>query len=124
MGNGTTVAIFQLSRKTFKVNTLLNISSNISRMYKNTSFNSLLAKSLIPEDYLYTERALICFITVARSVLPISSPSSISSFYKPRSMLLLSLYRIPVPYAQKDPRFLFKRGEGAFPGNSGLSSQQ
>ena len=31
--------------------------------------------------------------------------------------------RIPVPYAQKDPRFLFQKRR-ANPGNSGLSSQQ
>ena len=33
------------------------------------------------------------------------------------------VYRIPVPYAQTDPRFLLKKRRGN-PGNSGLSSQQ
>ena len=33
----------------------------------------------------------------------------------------LWVYRISVPYAQKDPRFLFKKRRG-LPGNSGLSS--
>ena len=35
----------------------------------------------------------------------------------------LWVYRISVPYAQKDPRFLFEKRRG-HPGNSGLSSQQ
>ena len=33
------------------------------------------------------------------------------------------VYRISVPYAQKDPRFLFKKRKGQ-PSNSGLSSQK
>ena len=35
----------------------------------------------------------------------------------------LWVYRIYVPYAQKDPRFLFEKRRGN-PGYSGLSSQQ
>ena len=48
------------------------------------------------------------------------TPGVVHNFPK---AVAVDVYRIFLPYAQKDPRFLFEKRRGN-PGNSGLLSQQ